>query len=187
VTSPRIGMDLSHCPSPHSLANRAGRLLWNVVWLVFCRFSPHPLWGWRRFWLRLFGARIGARALIFPSVKIWAPWNLEMGDHACLGRNVECYSADRITLGAHALVSQYSYLCAASHDHERPRLPLVTAPISIGASAWVAADAFVGPGVTVGEGAVVGARACVMKDVEAWTVVGGNPARFLKRREIRPS
>jgi len=49
---------------------------------------------------------------------------------------------------------------------------------------WVAADAFVGMGVTIGEGAVVGARACVFKDVEAWSVVGGNPAKFIKRREI---
>ena len=50
--------------------------------------------------------------------------------------------------------------------------------------AWVAAEAFIGPGVTVGEGAVVGARAAVFKDVEAWTVVGGNPARFIKKRVI---
>lgn len=187
MTPPRPGMDLSDCPSPHSLANRAGRLLWNVAWVVSCRFSPRPLWGWRRLWLRLFGARIGAGALVFPSTKIWAPWNLEMGEHACLGPEVECYCVDRIRLGAHALVSQYAFLCAASHDYEQRRLPLVTAPITIGPSVWVAADAFVGPGVTIGEGAVVGARACVVKDVEAWTVVGGNPARFLKRREIRSS
>lgn len=187
MTAPRAGMDLSDCPSPHSFANRAGRLLWQAAWLAFCRFSPRPLWGWRRLWLRLFGARIGRGVCVFPSVKIWAPWNLEMGEYACLGLDVECYSADRIRLGAHALVSQYTWLCAASHDYENPRLPLVTAPITIGASAWVAADVFVGPGVTIGEGAVVAARACVVKDVEPWTVVGGNPARFLKKREIRPS
>ena len=84
-------------------------------------------------------------------------------------------------------MSQYTWLCAASHDHRRASLPLVKAPITIGASAWIAADVFVGPGVVVGEGAVVAARACVVKDVEPWTVVGGNPARFLKKREIRRS
>ena len=50
---------------------------------------------------------------------------------------------------------------------------------------WVSAKAFVGMGVTIGQGAVVGATASVYKDVEPWTVVGGNPARFIKKRELR--
>ncbi len=62
---------------------------------------------------------------------------------------------------------------------------LVTAPITIGAGAWITADVFVGPGVTVGEGAVVGARSSVFKDVPAWTVVAGNPAHEIKKRELR--
>jgi len=58
-------------------------------------------------------------------------------------------------------------------------------PIELGARSWIAADVFVGPGVCIGEGAVVGARSAVFRDVEPWTVVGGNPARFLKRRELQ--
>ena len=50
---------------------------------------------------------------------------------------------------------------------------------------WVAAEAFIGMGVIIGEGAVVGARACVFKNVEPWTVVGGNPAKFIKKRIIK--
>lgn len=56
-------------------------------------------------------------------------------------------------------------------------------PIRVGAGAWVCADVFVGPGVTIGEGAVVGARAAVFKDVEPWTVVGGNPSQFIRMRK----
>ena len=81
-----------------------------------------------------------------------------------------------------ATVSQRTYLCTASHDIRSPRHEQTEKPIIIEDRAWVAAEAFIGPGVTIGEGAVVGARAAVFKDVEAWTVVGGNPARFLKRR-----
>ena len=63
-------------------------------------------------------------------------------------------------------------------------MPLTTAPIVIESQVWVCAAAFVAPGVTVGEGAVVGARACVIKDVEPWTVVSGNPAIFIRQRKV---
>lgn len=88
-------------------------------------------------------------------------------------------------IGAHVGISQYSFLCTASHDIADPHLRLIHAPIRIDDAAWVAADAFVGPGVHIGAGAVVGARASVFKDVDPWTVVCGNPARLLKKREIR--
>jgi len=103
----------------------------------------------------------------------------------CLADRVDCYCVAPIRIGAHATVSQYSYLCSASHDFEDPRMPLTTAPIVIGDQAWVCADVFVGPGLTIGPGAVVGARSSVYRDVAPWTVVGGNPARFIKKRVLR--
>jgi putative colanic acid biosynthesis acetyltransferase WcaF len=118
-------------------------------------------------------------------VKIWAPWNLEMGDYSCLSQNVDCYCVAKIKIGPHATVSQYSFLCTASHDFENPHMPLITAPIAIADGAWIAADVFIGPGVTVGEGAVVGARATVFQAVEPWTVVGGNPAKVIKKRVLK--
>ena len=63
-------------------------------------------------------------------------------------------------------------------------MPQIFASIVIEDQVWIAADAFIGPGVRVAEGAVVGARSSVFKDVESWTVVGGNPARFIKKREL---
>jgi putative colanic acid biosynthesis acetyltransferase WcaF len=99
-----------------------------------------------------------------------------MEAHSCLAHNVDCYCVAPVRLGAHATVSQYSYLCAASHDYRAIEMPLVIAPIVIEAEAWVAADVFVGPGVRIGEGAIVGARSTVMHDIEAWSVVAGSPA-----------
>lgn len=174
-------------PSPHGLRNKAARALWGVAAPLLFRPTPKPLHGWRRAVLRLFGARIAPSAVIHPSVRIWAPWNLVMADHACLSPHVECYAVDRISIGARATVSQFAFLCTATHDADRPDMPLVTAPIVVEADAWVAADAFVGPGVRVGEGAVVGARSCVFRDVPAWTIVAGAPARFLRRRRRIPA
>jgi putative colanic acid biosynthesis acetyltransferase WcaF len=106
-----------------------------------------------------------------------------MGAHSCLADDVDCYNVALITISAHATVSQYSYLCAASHDYRDPAMPLIVAPILIGAHAWVAADVFVAPGVLVGEGAVVGARSTVVHDVAPWTVAAGSPATA---RGVRP-
>jgi putative colanic acid biosynthesis acetyltransferase WcaF len=169
-------------PNPHGLSNGALRVAWQSAYFLLFRPTPKVLHGWRSLLLRLFGARIGRGAHPYPSCKIWAPWNLVMGDHSCLGPYVDCYNVDRIELGAYATVSQYAYLCGATHDYTKLTMPLVPKPILIGARAWVAAAAFVGPGITVEEGAVVGARACVVRDVPAWTVVAGNPARVIKRR-----
>jgi putative colanic acid biosynthesis acetyltransferase WcaF len=178
-------VDVSNCPSPHSLRNRLGRVLWAFVWALFYRPSPKVFHGWRRFLLRLFGAQIGKGSHPHASVRVWAPWNLKMGDHSCLSHFVDCYCVAPITIGAHATVSQYSYLCTASHDIEDPHLALVTAPIVIGEGAWITADVYIGPGVTVGDGAVVGARSSVFKDVPPWTVVAGNPAREMRKRVLR--
>jgi putative colanic acid biosynthesis acetyltransferase WcaF len=163
--------------------NKVGRILWSLIWLFLYRPSPRIVHGWRRMLLRLFGAKIGSDAHPYPSARIWAPWNLEMGDHSCLGDHTDCYSVDKITIGPRSTVSQYSFLCTASHDYQDPALPLITAPIAIGEHAWIAADVFVGPGVTIGEGAVVGTRSSVFRNVESWTVVAGNPTRVIKKRD----
>ena len=160
-----------------TISQKALRAVWNVVWRLLFRPSPRLMHGWRRCLLRLFGARIAANAKPYPHVKIWAPWNLTMAEYSCLADDVDCYSVAPISLGSHATVSQYSYLCSASHDYRDPAMPLVVGAITVEAEAWVAADAFVGPGVKVGRGAVVGARSVVFNDVEPWTVVAGSPAR----------
>ena len=105
-----------------------------------------------------------------------------MADHRCLSEQVDCYCVDKIRIGAHATVSQYSFLCTASHDYRDAAMPLVTAPITIGDRAWVTADVFVAPGVTIGEGAVITARSSVFSDIEPWVVASGNPAKAVKPR-----
>jgi putative colanic acid biosynthesis acetyltransferase WcaF len=170
------------CPGRHSARNKIGRVLWRIIWTTLYRPSPKIFHGWRRFLLRSFGASIERSALPYPSAKIWAPWNLEMGEHSCLGENVDCYSVARITLGAYATVSQYCFLCTATHDIETPDLALCAGPIFLRDGAWIAADVFVGPGVTIGANAVVGARASVFRDVPDDCLAVGTPARCTRRK-----
>lgn len=164
-------------PSPHSFRHRLGRVVWGVVQATVFRCSPRPLFGWRRFLLNLFGARLDAKARVYPRVKVWAPWNLKMDAYATLADDVDCYCVDRITIGRRATISQYSYLCGATHDFEQSSRPLTPMPITIGPRVWIAADVFVSPGVTIGEGTVVGARSSVFTDLPAFKVCVGSPAK----------
>ncbi len=156
-----------------------------MVWFVFARPFPRRVGnGWKLLLLRLFGAKVHGKSVVYSSAKIYMPWNLEMHEYACLAPEVDCYNVAKITIGAHATVSQKTYLCAASHDITKSNNPLITAPIIIKDQAWIGASAFIGMGVTIGQGTVVGATASVFKDVEPWTIVGGNPAKFIKKRAL---
>ena len=168
-----------------SLKHRLYRVLWSVVWAVFASWTPPPLHRWRRLLLVAFGAKIAPTAGVYPSVRVWYPANLTMGEFSFLGPNVNCYSMDHITVGEYALVSQGAHICAGSHDISDSNFKLISKPIVIEPQAWVAAEAFVGPGVVVGEGAVLGARGVAFKSLEPWTVYAGNPATPLKKRIIR--
>lgn len=134
--------------------------------------------------LRLFGAKIGKGTIIHASVKVWAPWNLTTGIRTSVGPHVLLYNPGNITLGSKACISQYAFICTASHDYTSILRPLIWKDIQIDDHVWVAAKAFVGPGVHIGTYAVVGATASVYKDVESYAIVGGNPAKFIKRREL---
>jgi putative colanic acid biosynthesis acetyltransferase WcaF len=166
-----------------SFVNKLRRFVWGIVWCCFFRPSPRSLFRWRRFLLNRFGAKLAHSAVVYPSVKVWAPWNLEMGGRSVLGDYVDCYSVDQIVLEDDVTVSQYVFLCSASHDIESVNRDLVHKPIRLEQGSWVFAGAFIGMGVIVGEGAVVAARSVVVKDVAPYTVVGGNPAKFIKERE----
>lgn len=158
------------------------RALWNAVWFVLGRASPNLLHGWRRFLVRLFGAEVGNAVHIYPRANIWAPWNLKMGSRSCLADGAGCYNVAPIHIGEDVVISQDAYLCTATHDYNDRSFPLLVAPIAIHSYAWVAAGAFLSPGVTVHRGAVVGARSVVVDSVPAWSVVAGNPAKFVKSR-----
>lgn len=169
--------------SPHSASNRLARVAWAVVYRLLFRPSPRPLHAWRNWLLRLFGARLHPTARVYPTAKVWAPWLLTMAEKSTLGDDVDCYCVGGIEIGAFTTVSQYAHLCGATHDFNRESFPLEPRPIRIGSRCWIAADVFVAPGVTIADGVVVGARSGVFRDLPAWVVAAGTPARAVRPRE----
>lgn len=156
--------------------------LWRVIQASLFAWSPQPLHGWRRMLLRMFGARISDGVRIMPSARIAYPWKLSIGAHTWIGSNAELYNLAPVSIGAHAVISQRSYLCAAGHAIDRSDFRYAAAPIVIGDQAWVAMDAMVAPGVTIGVGAVLGARSSAFHDIPAGFVAIGCPARPNRRR-----
>ena len=184
--SSSLDIESNRAARKYSWSELMRRVLWMVGKILF-HASPRPLFGWRRFVLRLFGAEIGEGVHVYPSATIYFPWKLSVGDWSAIGENAMIYNLGPVAIGEQVTISQNAHLCAGTHDHTDPAMPLQKPPITVGNQAWICADAFVGPGVAVGEGAVVAARAVAVKDVEAWTVVAGNPARPVKKRTLQPS
>ena len=182
--SPELRIAENRATQKYTAGEQFSRMLWGLGKWLF-RFSPRPCFGWRRFVLRCFGAKIGAHVNTYSTTRIYFPWNLSVGDWSAIGEDVLIYNLGKVTLGEKVTVSHRAHLCAGTHDYTQPDMPLLKPPIEIKDQAWICADAFVGPDVTVGEGAVVGARAVVMKNVEPWTVVAGDPAREIKKRELK--
>lgn len=181
-------LDLKNYKNRHSLKSKILRVVWNVVWLLAFRPTPARISvfnAWRAFVLRCFGAKIGNGCAIFPNVEVWQPWNLTIGNYVALDWDVVCYTVDKIVIGNQTTISRGAFLCCASHDVTSPIMELTYAPITIGSNAWIAARAIVLPGRNIGDGAVVAAGAVVKDDVDSWTVVGGNPAKFIAKRELK--
>jgi len=159
------------------------RVLWIFGAFIF-RLSPRPCFGFRRWMLRRFGAKVGQHVHIYPSAEIYMPWNLTIGDYSAIGEKACIYNLGPCVIGERATISQRAHLCGGSHDYTDPTMPLLKLPIQIGDESWVCADAFIGPGITIGKGAVVGARAVVTRNIESWSVAAGNPATVIKKRTV---
>ena len=167
-----------------------GRSNWLVIiwWLIQAIAFPLSLHNFNNFrcWLlRLFGAEIGQGVVIRPTARFTYPWKISIGDYSWIGDDVVFYSIDQIEIGSHAVISQKSYLCTASHDFQDPTFPTRKSPIRIGNGAWIATDCFVAPGVTIGANTVIGARSSVFRDIPQQQVAWGSPCIARYTRQIR--
>lgn len=186
MTDP-IVQDLSSFRTPPNFRGRSAAIV-QVWWLVQSTLfacSPQFMYRWRNWLLRLFGAQIGKRVLIRPSVRITYPWKLTVGDFSWVGDHAELYTLGPIRIGRNAVVSQYCYLCTGSHDMTAQSFDIFAEAITVEDEAWVAAGVFVHPGVTIGKGSVVGARSIVRSSTAPYGLYAGEPLKLLRDRRGR--
>lgn len=182
--SNNLFQNLSSPPVPGGFPGRSKYYIqfWYVVSATLFRLSPHFMYGWRRFLLRLFGASIGKGVKIRPSVTINYPWNISIGNCSYIGDEVVLYSLAKINIGAHVSISYRVFLCTGTHDYRNKNYALIVNPILIEDEVWLATDVFVAPGVSIGSGSVVGARCNVFKSLDSNGVYSGNPLKYLRPR-----
>ncbi len=134
--------DLSLYKTPQDFRGKSKIVvqLWWIVQAVFFKTSPQVCYGWRRFLLRLFGANIGKKVIIRPSVEITYPWKLKIDDYSWIGDDVVLYSLGEIEIGNHAVISQRCYLCTGSHDYNKIDFPIYAKKITIEDQCWLATD-----------------------------------------------
>ncbi|MCF0187789.1 MAG: putative colanic acid biosynthesis acetyltransferase [Bacteroidaceae bacterium] len=171
--------------TPYGIGYKIQSRVWGIINATLFRLTPFFMRRTRVAMLRLFGADVDWSCSISGGAEIVDPWNLKMGRLSSIDEGCCIRCRGRVIIGEKCCISRDVYFISGSHNINSPNFELVTAPIVIEDKAWIATRSVISKGVKVGEGAVVAAMSNVIKDVEPWTVVGGNPANFIKKRVLR--
>lgn len=207
MTKPELNKSAPRAPL--SIGFRLARAL-EELWIFLFAWIPTPLgvllrlWAWRFFFAKCGGSRFGVN-LAISGMK-----NISFGRGNRIGRSCFLSAASgKLVLGDYVSVSPCSHLgadngeiiigdyvaigpgCvlrAANHNFKRVDIPIMAqghnfGQIIIEKDVWIGANCVITPNSHIGEGAVVGAGAVVTKNVEAWSIVGGVPARIIGWRK----
>lgn len=162
----------------HSLSQEAMRITSKI------NTSYHEPAEIRRLFSELIGKPLDESFALFP------PFSTDCGKNISIGKNVFINSGCRfqdpggITIGDGALIGHNVVLATLNHDIDpRKRSDMHPAPIFVGNNVWIGANATILPGVTIGDGSIVAAGAVVIKNVPTNVIVGGVPAKIIKRIE----
>lgn len=158
------------------------RTLWYVVNILFILPSWNISSGFKIFWLRLFGAKIGKGVIIKPRVNIKYPWKLRIGNYCWIGEKVWIDNLAQVTLEDNVCISQGAFLECGNHNYKTSTFDLIVQPITLREGSWVGAKANVAPGVTINSHAILSMGSTATKDLDPYGIYTGNPAIFIRDR-----
>lgn len=136
----------------------------------------------RKWFYLTLGASIGKNSFLCRRVEVLLPMGLKIENNVAVGWFAELDARGGITIGHDCNISSHVKMITGSHDIDDPYFTADFKPITIGHHCWIGTGATILQGVNIGDGAVIAAGAVVTKDVPAYEVWGGVPARFIRRR-----
>lgn len=146
---------------------------------LFMNYMPYRIRHW--FLRRFCQVRIGRDSSIAMGCFVTG-YHIAIGDNTVVNRYTYLDGRVPLTIGNNVNISHYTLIQTLTHDPQNPDFVCLCKPVVIEDHVWIGARAIISPGVRVGEGAVIGAGSVVTRDVEPYTIVAGNPARFIKER-----
>lgn len=165
-----------------------------IIWFLFIHFRSGRIFSLKKK-IMLYIHRIklkscGKNVSIHPNVEIRNHSNIEIGNNVSINHNTELYGGGGIIIGDDSMLSYYVTILSDSRTFQG-RDPLkspkrkgkrIKKKTTIGKDVWVGTKAVVMPGVTLGDHSIVAAGSVVTKDVDQWSIVGGNPAKKIGTR-----
>ena len=111
--------------------------------------------------------------------------NIHIGERVFINTGCTMQDQGGIYIGDEVLLGHHATIVTLNHDQDpEKRIDLHPQPVRIGNRVWLGANVTILPGVTIGDGAIIAAGAVVSKDVPEYTVVGGIPAKIIKKIEM---
>lgn len=164
--------------------NKLVVFIWYIVNVLFFINPLNPFSIIKVFLLRLFGARIGKEVVLKPGVNIKYPWKLNIGNNVWIGEGVWIDNLAQVNIGDHVCISQGAMLLCGNHDYSKTTFDLMVGAITLEEGVWIGAQSVVCPNVHCHSHAVLAVQSVATKDLDAYTIYQGNPAKAVRKRLI---
>lgn len=162
----------------------------NNIFLELLVFKLHlvgcvPIHGFRRFFYRMAGIKIGKGSTIHTKARFYDPRNIQIGEDTLIGEGAVLDGRAKLVIGNHVDIASEVMIYNSQHDIENENFEAVDRPVKIEDYTFIGPRVIILPGVTVGRGAIVAAGAVVAKDVPPYAIVGGVPAKIIGERKLK--
>lgn len=180
------GNKLEGSAAMRKISNRFANYALDFGLFILHSVSLHmPIWTLRKLSFRLAGVRIGKGTTIHMGAKFFRPSGVSVGDDTIIGDRAFLDGRDRLIIGNHVDIASEVMIYNSEHDISAADFHAISEPVEIKDYVFIGPRAIILPGVTIGEGAIVAAGAVVTKDVEAFALVGGVPAKVIGERPLK--